>query len=379
MTGMAIIGAAETTRIGALPDMAQIQLIADAALNALADAGLTVRDIDGVAVATELPSLVCDYLGIEARWLDGTDVGGCSNMLHIRHAAAAIQAGLCRTVLVVHGESGPLRHRSRPGRHAVHRPAPAVRTALRHHRPGHRIDDADRPLHGQIRPHPGTARLGRGGPARMGAGEPARLGAQALDGRSDVLASRVIAWPVHLPECCVVTDGGGALILTAAERARDMKQRPIHVLGAGEAFGPVMVSQMPDYTEADVFRRSGEMAFAAAGIDRAEVDHLMLYDAFAHLPIFALEALGFVKPGEAGAFFAGRHSAPGGCLPVNTNGGGLSYTHTGRYGMYAIQESVRQLRGTAPAQVPGVEISLAHGIGGMFAAAGTVILSNAAR
>lgn len=377
MTGIAIIGAAETTRIGALPDMAQIQLIADAALNALDDAGLTVRDIDGVAVATELPSLVCDYLGIEARWLDGTDVGGCSNMLHIRHAAAAIQAGLCRTVLVVHGESG----RSGTGRGPV--------------------DMQFTDLHKQFELPYGTI-----GPVTALTMPIARymatygltaeqLASVAVVQRDwamlnprawarkplsvdDVLASRVIAWPVHLPECCVVTDGGGALILTAADRARDAKQRPIHVLGTGEAFGPVMISQMPDYTQADVFRRSGEMAFAAAGIARAEVDHLMLYDAFAHLPIFALEALGFVQPGEAGAFFASRASAPGGRLPVNTNGGGLSYTHTGRYGMYAIQESVRQLRGTAPAQVPGVEISLAHGIGGMFAAAGTVILANAA-
>jgi acetyl-CoA acetyltransferase len=102
----------------------------------------------------------------------------------------------------------------------------------------------------------------------------------------------------------------------------------------------------------------------------------MIYDAFAHLPIYGLEALGFVKPGEAGAFIAEGRTEPGGELPLNTNGGGLSYTHTGMYGMFAIQESVRQLRGEAAAQVPDVKISLAQGVGGMFAAAGTLILTN---
>jgi acetyl-CoA acetyltransferase len=140
-----------------------------------------------------------------------------------------------------------------------------------------------------------------------------------------------------------------------------------------------MISQMEDHAYAHVFERSGSMAFAEAGLKPDDIDHLMLYDAFAHIPIFAIEALGFARRGEGGDFFASRITAPGGKLPVNTTGGGLAYTHTGRYGIYAIQESVRQLRGTAAAQVPGVEVSLAHGLGGMFAAAGTVILSSQQR
>src|SRR5205085_11812365 len=123
---------------------------------------------------------------------------------------------------------------------------------------------------------------------------------------------------------------------------------------------------------------SSAAAFAEAGVSHADVDHLMIYDAFAHLPIYGLEDLGFVGRGEAGAFIAEGNTAPGGRLPLNTNGGGLSYTHTGMYGMFAIQESVRQLRGIAPAQVDGVEISVAHGVGGMFSAAGTLVLSNVA-
>jgi acetyl-CoA acetyltransferase len=194
----------------------------------------------------------------------------------------------------------------------------------------------------------------------------------------DVLASRVIAWPFHLLECCLVTDGGGALVVTSAARARDMNLRaaPVFVLGSGESIETPLVSQMADVTTSAAFRVSGAEAFAAAGVGVDDVDHLMAYDAFAHLPIYALEDLGFVGRGEAGGFIADGNTRPGGRLPVNTNGGGLSYTHTGMYGMFAIQESVRQLRGEAAAQVEGVEISVAHGVGGMFRAAGTLILSN---
>jgi acetyl-CoA acetyltransferase len=137
-----------------------------------------------------------------------------------------------------------------------------------------------------------------------------------------------------------------------------------------------MISMMHDFTESRAFRVSGDLAFLEAGIARSDIDHAMFYDAFAHTPMFALEALGFVKKGESGPFFAEMRTAPGGDFPLNTNGGGLSYTHTGMYGMFAIQESVRQLRGEAAAQLPGVRTSIAHGVGGMFHAAGTLILTN---
>jgi acetyl-CoA acetyltransferase len=137
-----------------------------------------------------------------------------------------------------------------------------------------------------------------------------------------------------------------------------------------------MVSQMQDFTTSRAFRVSGRKAFEEAGIATDDVDHLMIYDAFAHLPIYGLEDLGFVGRGEAGKFIEERNTAPGGALPLNTNGGGLSYMHSGQYGMYALQESVRQLRGTAPAQVPDARISVAHGVGGMFSASGTIVLTN---
>ncbi|MCR5878581.1 hypothetical protein [Phenylobacterium sp. J367] len=194
----------------------------------------------------------------------------------------------------------------------------------------------------------------------------------------DVMNSDMIAWPFTKLMCCLVTDGGGALILTSAERAKDFPQKPVYVLGAGESVETPMVSQMYDFNHSTAFRISGKKAFATAGISHADVDHLMIYDAFAHLPLYGLEDLGFVKPGEAAAFIRERNTAPGGKLPLNTNGGGLSYMHSGMYGMYALQESVRQMRGIAPAQVPGAKISVAHGVGGMFAASGTIVFSNEA-
>ena len=151
-----------------------------------------------------------------------------------------------------------------------------------------------------------------------------------------------------------MTDGGGALILVSAERARDFPQKPVYLLGTGESVETPMVSQMADFTSSRAFRVAGPKAFAETGITHSDVDHLMIYDAFAHLPIYGLEDLGFVPRGEAGAFIAEHNTAPGGKLPLNTNGGGLSYMHSGMYGMYALQESVRQMRGIAPAQVPGV-------------------------
>jgi acetyl-CoA acetyltransferase len=170
------------------------------------------------------------------------------------------------------------------------------------------------------------------------------------------------------------------LILVSAERARDFPQKPVYLLGTGESVETPMVSQMEDFTSSRAFRVAGPKA----GTTHNDVDHLMIYDAscslpgasFAHLPIYGLEDLGFVPRGEAGAFIAERNTAPGGGLPLNTNGGGLSYMHSGVYGMYALQESVRQMRGTAPAQIRGAKISVCHGVGGMFAASSTIIMSN---
>jgi acetyl-CoA acetyltransferase len=374
---VAIVGAAETTELGVIPGLSQIQLHADAALNAMKDAGLGPRDIDGVATAGESPVAIADYLGITPTYVDGTQVGGCSFMLHVRHAAAAINEGLASTVLVTHGESGRSgigrggfggAAASLPGQfEAPYGPAgpPTMFTI-----PVLRYMKQYGLTHEQLAMVAVVQREWAGKNPRATFRDPITV--------DDVLNSRMIAYPFHLLECCLVTDGGGALILVSADRARDFPTKPVYILGTGESVETPMISQMEDFTSSRAFRVSGKKAFDEAGITHNDVDHLMIYDAFAHLPIYGLEDLGFVKPGEAGAFIEEGNTRPGGKLPLNTNGGGLSFMHSGMYGMYALQESVRQMRGVAAAQVTGAKVTVCHGVGGMFAASGTIIMTNEA-
>jgi acetyl-CoA acetyltransferase len=379
MKTVAIVGAAETTSLGRIPDMSVPMLHADAALNAVADAGIRMRDIDGIATAGESPTSLAHYLGITPEWVDGTSLGGCSFMLHVRHAAAAIAHGLCETVLITHGESGKSRVGAGGGRpgggasslngqfEAPYGPvgAPTMFTV-----PYLRYAKTYGVTAEQLAMVAVVQREWASRNPRASFREPITV--------ADVLASRMIAYPFHLLECCLVTDGGGALIMTSADRAADFPQKPVYVIGHGESVETPMVSQMADLTSSRAFRVAGSEAMRSAGITHADVDHMMIYDAFAHLPFYGLEDLGFCERGAAPAFIADGNTRPGGKLPLNTNGGGLSYMHSGMYGMYALQESVRQLRGTAPAQVPGAEISLCLGVGGMFAASGCIIMSNVA-
>jgi len=373
---VAIVGAAETDSVGVQPDKSMLQLHAESAMNALRDAGLTPADVDGVATAGPSPAAVAEYLGIIPRYVDGTSVGGCSFLIHVRHAVAAIAAGMVDTVLVTHGESG----RSRVG---MARPAPA---------PGQPAGQFEAPF-------------GPSGPPSMFSIPVARymkqfgvteeqLAEVAVSTRKwaslnpkanmrdpitvdDVLNSRLIAWPLHLLNCCLVTDGGGALVLVSEERARDFPKKPVYVLGAGESVEHVSVSRMRDFWESKAYKTAGENAFRMAGVGIDAIDHTMLYDAFTHTPVYMLEALGIAKPGEGTEPFVSGRAAPGGDFPINTNGGGLSYTHTGMYGMFAMQESIAQLRGEAgERQVADVEVGLVHGAGGMFSAGATLLFSN---
>ncbi|HXK33904.1 MAG TPA: acetyl-CoA acetyltransferase [Dehalococcoidia bacterium] len=371
----AIVGAAETDELGKLPGKSALQLHAEAAMNALADCGLTKDDIDGVACAGLSPVQTAEYLGITPTWVDGTGVGGCSFMLHVRHASAAIKAGLCKTVLITHGESG----RSRVGMGGWSRSPQMIGAQFEEPygvagAPTRFTIPALRHMHEYGTTHEQLASVAVA--TRKWAEKNPRAMMRDPITIDDVLNSRMIAYPFHILECCLVTDGGGALVVVSAERAKDFPKKPVYVLGTGESTEHSMISMMHDFTEARAFKVSGELAFNEAKISRKDIDHAMFYDAFAHTPMYALEALGFVGKGESGPFFEEMRTAPGGEFPLNTNGGGLSYTHTGMYGMFAIQESVRQLRGEAAAQLDDVRISIAHGVGGMFHAAGTLILTN---
>jgi acetyl-CoA acetyltransferase len=372
---VAVVGAAETTDLGVIPGMSQIQLHADAALNAMKDCGLGPKDIDGIATAGETPVTLAHYLGITPTWADGTAVGGCSFMIHVRHAAAAIEAGLCKTVLITHAESG----KSNIGRtprgvapdslngqfelpYGVAGPPSMFTIPVLRYLKTHGITQEQLAMVSVVQ--------------REWAGKNPRATMKDPITVNDVLNSRMIAYPFRILQCCLVTDGGGALILTSADRAKDFPQKPVYILGTGESVETPMVSQMETFNSSRAFKVAGPLAFKEAGIAHKDVDHLMIYDAFAHLPLFGLGDLGFMPHEETGKFIADGNTRPGGKLPLNTNGGGLSYMHSGMYGMYALQESVRQMRGIAPAQVKDAKISVCHGVGGMFAASGTIIFTN---
>ena len=370
MTGVAIAGAAETDQLGRIPDRSVLALNTEAGIRALADAGLRPADVDGVAGAFD-PRQVAHQLGIRPRWVDTTNVGGCSFLLHVRHAAAAIRAGYASTVLITHGESGrsrvgtpprPPDPASLPGQfeEPYGARAPFTRFTLPVLRYMHTYGLTPEQL-------AEVAVVQR----RWAARNPrARLRDPITV--ADVLTSPVVAYPFHKPQVCLLTDGGGALVVTAADRVDG--GRGVRVLGTGESVDSPLVAELADPLGSAAASRAADDAFAEARLDRTEVDHAMCYDAFAHLPIVGLEALGLVERGQAGAYIEAGNTAPGGALPVNTNGGGLSYTHTGMYGMFALTEAVRQLRGEAAAQVPDVGVSAVLGFGGMYTAAAVLLL-----
>ncbi len=386
MTGLrysaSIVGAAESERLGVVPDMTSLQLMADAAIRAIADCGVDKSEIDGIA--GQDPVVLSRYLGIVPGWVDSTSVGGGSFLLHVRHAAAAVLTGMATTVLVAMGMSGRTRFGEPEPKLSDLSKVPTWRDTP--------LDDQYETPYGIVGP---TTTMGLGlmrylhetGTSleqlasvpvaqRRWATKVTRAMHRTPITIEDVFASRLVCYPFHLLHCCLQTDGGAALLITSPERARNLAKRPVYLMGSGEAVETPIVSQMYDMTSSAAFKLSSQNCFIEAGVTRRDVDHVMIYDAFAHLPIYALEDAGFVGRGEAGSFIAEGHTSPGGSLPMNTNGGGLSYTHTGAYGMFLMEESVRQLRGEAEHQVPGARLSYCHAVGGPFWSAESLLLTN---
>src|SRR5215213_882166 len=296
-------------------------------------------------------------------------MGGSSFVSHLFYAAAAVEAGLCEVALIAYGST----QRSASGRlvsgsetltyEAPYRPRyPVSAYALA----------ASRHMHEY-----GTTREQLAEVA-VAAREWAKLNPKAFvrDDLTveDVLASRMVSSPLSILDCCLVTDGGGALLVTSAERAKDLRKPPVYLLGAGKAHWHRNISQMPDLTTTAA-SDSGRRAYEMARVGPEDVDVAMLYDAFTINPILFLEDLGFCEKGEGGTFVEGGRIAPGGELAVNTNGGGLSYNHPGMYGLLLLIEAVRQLRGECgERQVEGVDIALAHGNGGVLSSQVTAVL-----
>ena len=375
--GAAIVGVAESDLGEVGPGYAPLDLIGQATLRALDDAGLKKEDVDGLFSASayyHMPTLSAgEYLGIRPRYSDATSMGGSSFVSHLFHAAAAIDAGLCEVALITYGST----QRSDGGYlvsgsetlpyEAPYNPRyPVSMYALA----------ASRHMYQY-----GTTREQLAEVA-VAAREWAKLNPRAFmrDHLSveDVLGSRMVSSPLSVLDCCLVTDGGGAVIVTSPERARDLARPPVYLLGAGEAHWHRNISQMPSLT-VTAAAESGPRAYATAGVGPGDVDVALLYDAFTINTVLFLEDLGFCGKGEGGTFVEGGRIAPGGELAVNTNGGGLSYNHPGMYGLLLIVEAVRQLRGECgERQVDDTNIALIHGNGGVLSSQVTAILGSEA-
>jgi acetyl-CoA acetyltransferase len=345
-----------------------LDLIGEATAEALADAGVGKDEVDGLFTASAyygMPALnVGEHLGIRPRYSDSTNHGGASFLSHVLHAGAAIHAGLCDTALIAYGST----QRADGGRlksvaeaypwEAEFRPRyPVTQYALAAARHMHELGTTRE----QLAEVAVAARAWARTNDRAFARDPLTV--------DDVLAARMLCDPLTTKDACLVTDGGGAVVLTSAQRARSLRQPPVLVLGAGEAHHHRNISQMPDLTTTAAVD-SGARAFAMAGLTAADVEVVELYDAFTINTILFLEDLGFCAKGEGGPFVAGGRIAPGGALPVNTNGGGLSYCHPGMYGIFLLVEAARRVRA-------GADVALAHGNGGVLSAQATVVLGSA--
>jgi acetyl-CoA acetyltransferase len=373
----AIVGAAESDEIGHVPDKTSMQLLSEAALNALDDAGLTLRDVDGLFTAGFRTTEVAEYLGIQPSYFDGTMVGGSSFIVHLGHAATAISMGLVDVALIVHGESGRSRNAlpaSGSDRQTVESQfeAPFGSPGA----PGSYAMACARHMHQYGTTQTQLAEIAVA--ARKWAQLNTRAFARDPLTIDDVLASPVISWPFRRLDCCLVTDAAGAVVVTSIDRAKDLKKKPVRVLGWGEGHDHQIISQMPDLTSGPG-RISGPRAFAMAGVRHDDIDVAQVYDSFTYTVLTSLEDLGFCAKGEGGDFVSNGRIAPGGAFALNTSGGGLSYTHPGMYGIFTIIECVRQLRGDFAGQglrqVANARLGLVHGTGGKLSATGTAILA----
>ena len=372
----AIVGIGNTKRWNA-PGRTPFDQAQEAAILALEDCGLTLKDVDGLFCSISssgLPVLnMAEKLGIRPRHADGTMVGGASFLFHLQSAAAALAHGLCDVALVAYGSN-----QLSAGGKLVSMPDPQPYEAP--YRPRYPISSyalaAARHMHdfGTTREQLAEAALA----ARAWANLNPDAFARGPLTRDEVLASRMISDPLTKADCCLVTDGGAALVLTRAERAADLRAKPAYLLGTGACISHRQIAAMPDLSTTAAVE-SGSIAYAAAGLGPRDVDHVMVYDAFTITTLMFLEDLGFCAKGEGGAFVASGAIAPGGSLPLNTNGGGLSCNHPGMYGLFTVIEAVEQLRGTAGArQVAGCDVALAHANGGVLSSQATAILGTSA-
>lgn len=349
-----------------------------AAARALADAGLTKNDVDGLAstgMGLLAPIEIGEYLGLRPNWSESTGVGGAAWEFMAEHAVEAILAGHAEVVLIVYGSTtradlkarrraanlsfgarGPTQFDAPYGHALIAKYAMAARRHMYEY--GTTVDQlAEIAVSARHNAHLNPDAYYR---------EPIT--------RDDVHNSPMMADPLTKLHCCIRSDGGGAVVLTTEERARDCAKQPVWVLGSGEASNVTTLSEWTDFTESPAVR-SGQQAFGRAGLRPSDVDVCQLYDAFTSMVLMTIEALGFCAVGEGGPFVEDGKLRVGGALPTNTDGGGLSACHPGMRGMFLMVEAVKQLRGECgDRQVPDAKIACASGTGGWFSSASTLLL-----
>jgi len=350
------------------PHLTQYQIMAESACGALEDAGLSFADVDGLCTAGVGPIGVialANHLNLRPSYLDSTNLGGSSFVAHVTHASAAIAAGLCNVALVLYGSTAASDRFAvgTGGTGAFGDPPDAYEAPYGPTVVGNYAMAAMRHMHEygttaeQLAEIAVTTR-------RHASLNPAAKFHDPIT-IEDVLASRVVSSPLHLLDCCMISDGGGALVVTSAERARDAKKKPAYLLGAAEAVRHTGIGRENVLEVAAA--QSGPKAMAMAGIRHSDVDLRMIYDSFTITVLLTLENLGFCARGEGGAFVSGGRLAFDGPCPTNTDGGGLSSNHPGMRGIFLVIEAVKQLRGEAGArQVKKCAVALCHGTGGVI-------------
>ena len=353
-------------------------LTAQASRQALADAGLTPAEVDGVAstsLGTLAPIEVAEYMGLAPRWLDSTSVGGASWEVMASHAADAIALGHADVVLLAYGSTarsdiknglrganldwgsrGPLQWEVPYGHTLISKYAMAARRHM--HEYGTTLE--------QLAEVAVAARANAAANPEASYREPITI--------EDVLSGPMVADPFTKLQCCIRSDGGAAAVLVSEDRARDLPKPPVWILGSGEHTSHMSLSQWPDFTTGPA-AVSGRLAFERAGLRPEDVDVCELYDAFTYMLLMTLEDLGFCAKGEGGSFVEGGRLLTKGSLPTNTDGGGLSACHPGQRGLYLIVEAVKQLRDECGArQVADADIACVSATGGWFCSSGTMLL-----
>jgi acetyl-CoA acetyltransferase len=376
----ALVGVAESD-LGVVPGKTATDLAVEASLRALDDAGLEPADVDGLFTANLSrfsANQLAEHLAIRPSYVDCTVTGGASFEMHVGHAAAALSAGLCDVALIAYGSV----QRSRRSRSL----AGVVDTGTS----ASQYENVYAPLVpmsmyamvAQRYMHEFRATSEDLAEVAVAARQWAAMNPKAFKREpltiEDVLKSPVVSSPLHGLDCCLVTDGGGAVVMTRLKRARRLSKKPVVILGHGETVTNDSFSQIPHLLRHGSVE-SSKRAFEMAALRPKDVDVVQLYDAFTINVLVGLENLGFCNYGEAKDFIKGGRIAPGGSFPLNTQGGGLSYTHPGMFGIFLLIEAVRQLRGDyakeqEKRQVKGAKVALCHGTGGIFSSHATVIL-----